>query len=686
MDTFDVEIFNPDPPRMVPDTARIVSALQNTTLHPLDLLVRESIQNSLDAAVDEDPDRDVGVSFARGDFDGKAFADFLGPDCSSRLLKKIPGLNVGNHYIAIRDRNCCGLTGDARDNTSNLYKLVYGFLDGKGVENASAGGSFGVGKTVFLHFGIGFVCYYSRTQEGHRLALFYCRNNTKKLIFEKAFMPYQLAWWGRRVDLGAKAVSPIQGIDSITQFLAVFNIKPYSERETGTTVIIPFFDEQVAHNEQHQFAPWLNSVDDYLRFSVLKWYGPRFRGDFKKRARDEESEDFRSYEWGRYLHCTFPDKKQLSLIETDSVSVPERKIFTLIRDLYDVARGRIPCPGQVYRISVYQNDAPAKNVCFGSEQVGWLAITKINYKVGEYQDTYSVLSALAPEDTVDDRKGFVLFCRKPGMIMTYDDSWSKVLSSVTCQPGEFFIGIFVVNSENYVYTDKRHYEIVCPLDQLFRETEKSDHYGWPTDATSHGIKLINRIVTQLRSEVAKRFTIAEDTGDKKARGDIARGLGAMFMLGRTGFGGVPLFPEGNGGIEPQKPPPGPARSKGRVKKTKIEFGEPSFQQNGSYVDVTVPVVVCAAEKDSLVCLGVGIETDGAPLTAATWQSEDGVFPIVARSMTSSIKGGGPLLTVDSMKAEFNIDMSSACNTPVEFKLTYTVRRTDMATVLLRKES
>lgn len=687
MRSFDIEIFDPNPPRMVPDTAKIVSALQNTTLHPLDLLVRESVQNSLDAAIDSDRKGDVRVVFGKGEFDVDRFAGFLGEESGGKLKEWLRRNKVGNNYISIRDSRCSGLTGDPKDNKSNIYKLVYGFLDGKDAENATAGGSFGVGKTVFLHFGIGFVCYYSRTESGHRLSLFYCKNNEKKNIFEKHYMPFQLAWWGSRESRNCNAVYPIEDEAIISKFLNIFDIAPYQDGDTGTTVIIPFFDQRVASEEKSQFTPWLASVDDYLRFSVLKWYVPRFRGDLKTLSNDDGSE-FRDYNWGRYLRCMFPDRKHLSLVSDDSVSVPERKIFTLIRDLYDVALGKIDPPENTHRIIVELKNSPKNNIYFHYSTIGWFAIKKINFSEGEFEGTHAVLKSLAPEGDVEDRKGFVLYCRKPGMIMSYDDSWGRVLSQASVSGSEFFIGIFVVNSDNRVFSDPGHLNLICPLDQLFRETEKSDHYGWPADATSHGMKMINSIISQLKTQVAKRFSIQEDDDKTTPKGDISRGLGSVFMSGRTGFGGSQLFAEGNGGLDVENSHDGSGEGKKKTKKTTVKLGNPSFKIEGGMVNVSIPAQICAAAKDPTIKLEVAVETDGAPLTAEKWNPNDGMYPIKAVSFVVEDSSAREKVAFELYEnaATFLIDMSSCVETTVKCVFTYTISRSDMSTVVVRKEA
>ncbi|MBR4217575.1 MAG: hypothetical protein IKR71_00830, partial [Bacteroidales bacterium] len=617
-----------------------------------------------------------------------AFASSLDIESEERLTGWLKRNKCGNHYLAIRDSMCTGLTGDPRSRDSNIHKLLYGFLNGKDSTHAADGGSYGVGKTVFLHFGIGFVCYYSRTEKGQRLSLFYCYNNDGERVFSEKFMPFQLAWWGRHEKGDNEAAYPVEDDTFIKKFLEVFQVAPYANGETGTMIIVPFFNLRMASGETTKFTPWLSSIDDYLRFSVLKWYVPRFRGDLKAKASDDGGE-FLGYPGGRYLRCMFPDRKPLSLISSDSVSVAERKIFGLIRDLYDAALGRAPLPEGAHKITVGHKNSPRNNVYFSYPTIGWFAVKKINYSEGEFADTQSVLQSLSPEGGIDDRKGFVLYCRKPGMIMTYDDSWGKVLSQVNLTGSEFMVGIFVVNSDNCVYSDPAKLKKVCQLDQLFRETEKSDHYGWPPDSTSHGLKLINSIIGQLRSEVARRYSAEEVSGQTKAKGDISRGLGGVFMTGRTGFGGTQLFAEGNGGIDvPDEPDEKQGGKASRAKKTRIKFGAPRFSLKGESVRVTVPCRICAAKNDCHVRLEVAVETDSSPINAATWNASDGPYPIMAEAAQQESAGKIPvaICSVDENEVAFDIDLSNAIDVPVKCLLSYLVSRTDMSTLLIRKEA
>src|SRR5690554_4405317 len=123
---------------MVADGAQILNVIQNKATPLLDLLVRESIQNSLDAGR---PNEDVFVDFTIKKFD------------NDNLIKNFQRLKFKektNEMLIISDKNTEGLTGSFSYNDSkigNLLKLVYNV--GKPQEQEGAGGSWGYGKTIY---------------------------------------------------------------------------------------------------------------------------------------------------------------------------------------------------------------------------------------------------------------------------------------------------------------------------------------------------------------------------------------------------------------------------------------------------------------------------------------------------------------------------------------------------------
>ena len=234
--------------RMSESGSSLLRLIQNTSTSTLDLLVRESLQNSLDAARS---DKDyVGVNFKVGEFEAAAFNSFF-----DGIKDKLNARFFGKQkYISVRDHNTVGLTGplhfsQVKNNEfGNLLKLVYEIS--KAQQNQGAGGSWGLGKTVYFRLGIGLVIYYSRILKDNgeyesRLAAALVEDECKadRLIPEIPGEPQRgIAWWGSRFN--ANSTQPVTDEAEIKQLLDVLGIKMYSKEQTVTTIIIPYVDEE----------------------------------------------------------------------------------------------------------------------------------------------------------------------------------------------------------------------------------------------------------------------------------------------------------------------------------------------------------------------------------------------------------------------------------------------------------
>ena len=145
-----------EPGRMTQSGSSLLKLIQNNNMPILDLLVRESIQNSLDAKNEKDPY--VTVEFYTGQFDKKILNSEL-EGITDALNERFWKQNY--NYIAVRDSNTVGLTGklhydEVIDNQyGNLLKLIYEIS--KPQEMEGAGASWGLGKTVYFRVGIGLV-------------------------------------------------------------------------------------------------------------------------------------------------------------------------------------------------------------------------------------------------------------------------------------------------------------------------------------------------------------------------------------------------------------------------------------------------------------------------------------------------------------------------------------------------
>lgn len=158
-----MELFLHESGIMTGDSNSIFRGLQNYDMPLLDLFVRESLQNSLDAA--NANEEEVPVLFDTGSFSNERLAShFSGID----LLKKFGKKEY--KFLTVQDYKTKGLSGpachaDVKGNQyGNFQKLVYQIQ--KPQENTGAGGSHGLGKTIYFRLGlIGLVIFYTRIKK-----------------------------------------------------------------------------------------------------------------------------------------------------------------------------------------------------------------------------------------------------------------------------------------------------------------------------------------------------------------------------------------------------------------------------------------------------------------------------------------------------------------------------------------
>ena len=203
--------------RMSESGSSLLRLIQNQDMPLLDLLIRESIQNALDAAKEGVPY--VSVDFHTGFFKSTHLNKHL--EVVGEVLDKRFCRENNYEFIEIRDANTLGLTGptrysDVRNNDfGNLLKLVYEICKPQQAEGA--GGSWGLGKTVYFRLGIGLVIYYSRIEQNgkyqSRLAACLVEDET----MSDSIIPHNpnevkrgIAWWGSLVDPVKKHTAPIE--------------------------------------------------------------------------------------------------------------------------------------------------------------------------------------------------------------------------------------------------------------------------------------------------------------------------------------------------------------------------------------------------------------------------------------------------------------------------------------------
>lgn len=458
-------------------TGETLHGLMRGVLHPLDLLVRESIQNSLDAARVKEKNEVVTVEFDTGKIDHEKLCKAVGGELEESL--RVCGKTWSTDFISIRDSGTVGLTGKASDKSSNLCKLVYEVFQKQ--QERGAGGSCGVGKTIYLEMGEGIVFYYSsvNTREGqeHRLAGIVVEDPKMKQLIKGRYSR-GIAFLGRYVDksntisLGNKT-EPITDLEEIESFLSIFGLKPYSFGKSGTTVIIPYFKgdrflEQYKWNGTKNSPVWAHSIEDYLRMAIQRWYFSRLNNPL--------------YD-GPWLKVSINGKG----LTKDGMH-PLFEHLTMMYNALDAFPNRsmgIEC------------EAITKKVVIG-KCVGWISWSTIdpmqfNLSLDKYRDVNSLLG------NYDDAIGAptLVYMRKPGMTVKYsstDNSW--IPSGIQSGDRASLIILFKLKSDSNLTSDLVK-KLEClgkndifTLEDYVRSCEREDHYDW-TDIA--GMDVISKI-------------------------------------------------------------------------------------------------------------------------------------------------------------------------------------------------
>lgn len=593
----------------------LLQLIQNNTLPTLDIFTREVVQNSLDAASDDFGKSYVEMDFDIGDFNVKDFSVFT-PEIEKNLNDKF---NEKEKFIAVRDLYTVGLTGPVHDdevvnyNYGNLLKLVYNIS--KKQEQDGSGGSWGLGKTVYFRLGIGLVIYYSRIKISSgsyesRLAITLIEDEKKSntLIDKNRFNNYTgVAWWGEHYK-NTESACPLCDEKVINQFLKVFNITPYIGLETGTTIIIPFLDEEGlldnargVFGTKHQNLPWLSSVDEYLRVSLQRWYTPRLNSRY-------------------YVSKGIGKKYLLANINGEALSVKDyNPIFRIIRELYSDNDDYF----EDFESKPYTKEIRLMREFKNNSLTGVLRFIKVNKKDLGMLPPINELSPYLycnENECTEENLPIICFTRKPGMIVAYDMKgvWSNRIGPF--DDNHFVIAIFKPNSNaEFINPIVVRGKVATNLEAYLRGIEYGDHTSWQDIS---GKNIVGRIQTQIRNHINKEFKPVEAVVDVPTSNLVGRQLADAF-LPKSGFGRSGHIR--GGGVTP-KPVVKRVSKSGmptlHIENTDFENGDLVINAN----------CFCGNNKKEAI-LEVFIDTETGDVNSASWEKDlDMEFPLEIESL------------------------------------------------------
>ncbi len=270
-----------------------------------DALVREAIQNSLDAAIPGEQVR-VIISFSKSNerLDGSRKALYFG-GLATHLRSKNSGLIHQPHltdpmgYIVLEDFGTRGLAGDTRkDEDSGDYRegmkndFFYFWRNiGRAVEGTTARGRWGLGKTVFQ----------ATSQINSFFGLTIRRSDPRRLLMGQSVLKIHRVNGRKYAPYGYYGIFeddfalPIESTRLVEQFCQDFTLQ--RRDEPGLSVVIPYPDEEIR-------------PENIIRSSICHYFFPILAGDLVVIVRNGPSEELLDADsiYGIVTRTEWPDR------------------------------------------------------------------------------------------------------------------------------------------------------------------------------------------------------------------------------------------------------------------------------------------------------------------------------------------------------------------------------------------
>lgn len=589
----------------------LLRSIQNDNLPALDLLVRECIQNSLDASLSENPGNKVRV-------------DFIIKNCDCRPLNKIFEGITGElnrryreenvDFIAVKDTHTTGLTGPLREcdvteagQFGNLRKLIYEF--GQCQENAGKGGSWGIGKTVCFRVGIGIVLYYSRIrlEDGtyqERLAAALVENasapHTLMTYQERSGAPTGICWWGS-VDPDDGTSMPVTNEKEIHPVIDIFGIPPYEGEETGTCIIIPYIDKyKLLKNADPEFEKHGEKLESIVKLIAQRWYFPRLQNK-------------------EYLFGCWLDFRVNGMPVKQSETC---QFFKEMQTLYNLSAKKIKNSQFVLPDGINSDDITLRNEFSDGSKAGivvWTQVTAAGLNMTPPENTLApyILINKPDEDVALGNPAIIAYCRHAGMIIDYEvrSAWTQ---GIPAQPeGTYLLAFFQPNGNNILKDE------TITLDEYLRSSENADHHSWEDRNNDNKVR---RIIEKIIRQIPKKITtaLAKDDGSKERNNNkgLQRILGKQF-LPPSGYGKRP------GGTHGRSPAGGTREPSAR--EILLNVSDPVFGDH--YVQTGYQLFLKKGTQKALIYIKV--HTSSSAMNASEWEQYFGKpFPVTMISCTA----------------------------------------------------
>ncbi len=501
-----MKLYALQPEVMQHDGHSVLHAFQPSDAQMCDLLVRESLQNSLDAAKPESSEVKVDFSI------GNPTLDSLMKSMEHAATLLPPELFKGRHpCLSIRDSGTYGLRGmETKDITPGAVRdyvnLVYEVMHQD--KPATAGGSHGLGKTLFTHIGIGLVFYYSQFfQEGQwmqRLAACLIFDNKQPAnALRLSILPCGIGWWGRSSTSSTVKPLPIVDNPEIEQIIGLLGIKPYAKGESGTTVIVPGLELEKFSNAGGSPIRQEELLQN-IEKSARKWYFLR-------------------------INPVESDKKPRLAMTLNGLQLQRDMppVMHLLRCMYANAiealnvqsRDDIDFDAQTPTGSAVCKRKAVMRVVQGGavrELIGWLITSRITDPALVYEfpqtnrsDPYEQLQL----DPIMPARPILALVRRPGMVVRFHTDAASWGCNASLESG-WVLGLFVVNSDESLIDFPG-----VTIEKICRDSERSDHFDWAA---------ITSNILQSAQKRVKVLLSLECTGDRSLRQFEPNSLGELY--------------------------------------------------------------------------------------------------------------------------------------------------------------
>lgn len=459
----------------------------------IDLLVRETIQNSLDAASGEGP---VRVEFRIRTVPTNDVVGLL-EGCGS-LASDLP---VECVLLEISDTGTTGLGGSTRMSScasprdfGQFIRLVYSM--GVNQQTMGAGGSHGIGKSIYYHIGKGLAFFHSRIADPnsgpeHRLAACWVEDQLLPSgILQKVgegSISTGVCWWGALGD-EMDEKRPIEGSEECLPILGALHT-PF-RTSNGTSIIVPFLDLEKLDCRS------IEQLQERIRESICRWYFPRMKG---------------SKTSGLPILEAFVDGVE---VEPSGAA-----ISGLLQQVRNVALDGADSAGIQVRAVEVNGIEP---------EAGWLSWVQIPE------------GSAVPAEVDSGEGGHLLaLVRKPGMVVRYHraDSWMSAGDAPS-----HVLAVFQSNPDARILLKGKSGEL--PLEEYLRACEAGNHHGWEHRHEVGEIHLgerqnfVNRIRKALRGILDPEVRKPRETLDSSP--EFGRKLGRLLLPASFGRRAAPM--------------------------------------------------------------------------------------------------------------------------------------------------